>query len=139
MGQPRTWTDEQLREAVASSTTLKMVKQHLGLKGTGDAHYDLKARISQLTHFTRIGISTVPWSERELRAAMRGAANLSAMLDRLGVPQQSKYFRDVNCVAGQRSRRTAACRSSSTTSMATSSTTGSKIFESCVRTVTAFN
>jgi hypothetical protein len=97
MGRPRTWTDEQLREAVAASQTLKMVKERLGLKGTGDVHYDLKARIAQLkldvSHFTRAVGSATSWSERELRVAMEGAPNLAAVLDRLGVTQQSKHFK----------------------------------------------
>lgn len=99
MGRPRTWTDEQLREAVASSTSFKMVKERLGLSVAGDVHYDLKARVAQLgldiSHFTRFGRSKVVWSEKDLVAAMHGAANLSTMLDRLGVPQQSKYFRQL--------------------------------------------
>jgi len=97
MDRPRTWTDEQLREAVAISSSLRAVKHQLGLKGTGDAHYDLKARIAQLgldtSHFKVVAASKSNWTEDDIRNAMRGAANLAAMLDRLGVHQDSKHFK----------------------------------------------
>lgn len=97
MGRPRTWTDEQLREAVAASTSYKQVKERLGLSITGENHYDLKARVHALgldtSHFAQKGASTRMWTEEELRLAVAGAGTRVEVLERLRAPVQSKYFK----------------------------------------------
>lgn len=48
MGRPRSWTDAQLRQAVAASTTFKEVHQRLGLKPGGGTHSAVRLRIAEL-------------------------------------------------------------------------------------------
>lgn len=48
MGRPRSWTDAQLRQAVAASTTFKEVHERLGLKQGGGSHSAVRLRIAEL-------------------------------------------------------------------------------------------
>jgi hypothetical protein len=48
MGRARSWTDAQLREAVAASTTFKEVHARLGLKPGGGSHSAVRLRIAEL-------------------------------------------------------------------------------------------
>ncbi len=85
----RRWTDDQLREAVATSTSYKAVLRHLGLKPGGGAHYDLRHRVRELgldtSHFTAKQRPT--WTDDELRAAAAVSEGLATLLAKLGLPQ----------------------------------------------------
>ena len=88
MPRQRGWTDEQLRAAVASSTSYRKVLQALGSSGTGSLHYDIKNRIRVLaldtSHFDRRRADR-PWTDDELRAAVRDATSYVATLAKLGL------------------------------------------------------
>lgn len=88
MAKQRKWTDEQLREAVASSTMWVEVSRKLGLSGTGSCHYDVRGRARALAldtaHFTR-AIRTGVWSEERVRAAVEASTNYPMALENLGL------------------------------------------------------
>lgn len=71
---PRTWTDEDLRSAVAASTSIAGVIRHLDLKVGGSVYVLMKERIAQLgldtSHFTgqawNRGLSVTTWPGRPL-------------------------------------------------------------------------
>ena len=81
----RTWTDDQLREAVASSTTYVEVMTKLGLTPRGRNHRRIQERIA------RLGISTDhfrlyrPFDDDELRAIVPACTSYFMVVDRLGL------------------------------------------------------
>jgi len=84
----RVWTDEQLRAAVASSTSYASLQTHLGLKRGGGTHYDLKRRVADLgldtSHFVQI--NSRPWTDDQLRAAVAASTSYPMTLQQLNVP-----------------------------------------------------
>ena len=84
----RKWTDAQLREAVAASTSYKAALHRLGLKPGGGSHYDLRNRVRELgldtSHFTAPGQR--PWTEGELREAVAASDGIATLLAKLGLP-----------------------------------------------------
>lgn len=96
MGRGRTWTDEQLRVAVADSHNVKMVCTKLGLCGTGIGYYEVKWRIRELgfdtTHFGQPRRS-YPWTTDALRVAYVEARNWRHILERLEVDPSRKHRR----------------------------------------------
>jgi hypothetical protein len=82
----RRWTDDQLREAVAASTSCKAVFRQLGLK-PGGVHYNVKHRIRELgldtSHFT--AMRPRPWTDVQLREAIAAADGLTTLLAILGL------------------------------------------------------
>lgn len=85
MPSQRRWTDDQLREAVAASTSYKAVLHRLGLKPGGGAHYDLRHRVRELgldtSHFTTQ--RPRPWTDAELREAAAASDGVATLLARL--------------------------------------------------------
>lgn len=98
MPRARTWTDDQLRAAVAVATTLAEVHRLLGLKPGG---YDaLRAHIQRLgidaSHIPRAVTGdtrrTRRWTDEDLRAAVAGARSVHDVLRRLGyIPNGGRY------------------------------------------------
>ncbi|HEY5927420.1 MAG TPA: HNH endonuclease, partial [Kofleriaceae bacterium] len=71
---PRKWTDERLREVIATSTTWVAVLQGLGLTGKGDNHY----RVAW--HARQLGLDTSHFGQQVRLAtdeALRGAIAVS--------------------------------------------------------------
>jgi len=101
MGRPRTWTDEQLREAVATAKSFKAAVEKLGVKPHGTTYYDVKARVRILgldtSHFIKRRYASYAWSEEQLRAALVGAKSRTDLLRRLGADDSGR-----NIVALQR-------------------------------------
>lgn len=107
MGRPRSWTDAQLRQAVAASTTFKEVHQQLGLKQGGGSHSAVRLRIAELgldiSHFEprrRTANPRRPPGERasparggyleridpvELAKAVAASTSIRQTLDRLAI------------------------------------------------------
>ncbi len=87
MARKRSWTDEQLRVAVAAGTSIKSTMRNLGLSSGGSGHYEIRARIAKLridtTHFAIPG-SGYPWTEAELRVAVASARSQVGVLASLG-------------------------------------------------------
>lgn len=93
----RTWTDDDLRSAVANSHTIKDVKRHLGLGVSGSSHYTVNARIRELrldiTHFTRDSQRrSRPWTEDAFRAAVAANRTYPDILRALGVEISSATY-----------------------------------------------
>ena len=80
------WSDEQLRAAVAASTSYQGVLRALDLAPSGGNHWSVKQRVSELgletAHFRR---ATPPFDDRELRAAVAASTSYVTTLERLGV------------------------------------------------------
>jgi hypothetical protein len=95
----RSWTDEDLRAAVACSKSHKATLEQLGLSPRGNNHYEIKARIRALgldvSHFRQSSGATYPWTEEQLRVAVIDAASLVQILERLGVEINVRYLAKV--------------------------------------------
>lgn len=95
MGRPPSWTDEQLREAVAASTSWRAVVQRLRAEAGGSSHRAVVVRAEVLgldtAHFgrPRARPSGSPdrrrWSDDELAAAVAEATSLKGVFDVLGL------------------------------------------------------
>lgn len=86
----RSWTDDDLRDAVARSRTLGEVKSRLGLASGSASHYTVKAQIRELgldiAHFSRDSRrGSRPWTEDALRAAAAASRTYPEILAALGV------------------------------------------------------
>lgn len=86
----RRWTDEQLAQAVAKASTYALVMAQLGLRPRGGNHRRVKQRIEELaldtSHFTGFrGAIGRPWSDEELREAVRAARCFRDVLTALGI------------------------------------------------------
>ncbi len=81
------WTDEQLRELVASSRTWNAVLRGLGLSVRGRNHLRIKARAADLAlateHFSTRRLLV---SDQLLRAAVESSTHLDAVFLTLGIP-----------------------------------------------------
>jgi hypothetical protein len=84
----RTWTDDQLRSAVASSTTWKDVARKLGLVQSSTPRLKRHARRLDLnvSHFT----GKRRWSDSDLRSAVEACATWEELLERLGIGDTSE-------------------------------------------------
>lgn len=107
MGRSRSWTDAQLRQADAASTTFKEVHQRLGLKQGGGTHSAVRLRIAELdldiSHFEpprRTATPRRPPSDKpdadsgplveyldgdDLRAAVAASRSIRETLQRLNI------------------------------------------------------
>lgn len=105
MGRPRSWTDEQLREAVASSASITEVLRKLGLAKGGATVAVVRKRMLQLgldaPHIRRrvtssawdVDPSTLStskprgrtWSDADLARAVAGSCSLAGVHRRLGL------------------------------------------------------
>jgi len=85
----RTWTDDQLRAAVASSKTYYMVLRKLGLSGRGSVHWNVKQRVRALAldtaHFTGARADPAPWTHETLRSAIAVSTNWIEALAHFGL------------------------------------------------------
>jgi|SRR5664279_3214214 len=92
----RSWTDEDLRAAVACSKNYKATLERLGLSPRGGNHYEIKSRIRVLgldvSHFRQSQKATYPWTEEQLRVAVIDAASQVQVLERLGVAVEVRYL-----------------------------------------------
>jgi hypothetical protein len=92
----RSWTDEDLRGAVACSKNYKGTLERLGLSPRGNNHYEIKSRIRVLgldvSHFRQSQQPSYPWTEEQLRIAIVGAASQVQVLERLGVAVEVRYL-----------------------------------------------
>ncbi len=97
MARAKTWTDDELRAAVAASTSFKMTMSRLGLVASGVGYYDIKARIRELeldtTHFVRRRRAAYAWTDAQLRSALDGARSRLEVLQRLHVPATAQTLR----------------------------------------------
>ena len=83
---PRSWTDDQLREAVRTSRSWRAVARTLGLKGTSSGVIrTIKKHADRLdldaSHFT----GQRCWSDDQLREAVQSATTWSGVARRLGM------------------------------------------------------
>jgi len=97
MGRRRTWTDQQLRDAVKASHTLTETLKRLGLRGRG--HVSL--------HIDRLNLSTKHWDPRslsrrgsprswtdtQLKEVVSDATSLTDVLRLLGLSHENSYSR----------------------------------------------
>lgn len=81
----RRWTDDQLREAIATYTTWAAVHRHLGLRGRSDA---VKQRCDELgLDYTHVGTpeSRRTWTDEQLIEAVARAENMRQVFLALGL------------------------------------------------------
>ena len=102
-----TWTDDELRIAVATATSMREVMARLGYGPSGGAWTAAKRQILQLgldtSHFGRVGFSEpvrMPeprasrrsWTDADLRAAVAASKSIAGVLRQLGLkPGGSMY------------------------------------------------
>ncbi len=110
------WTEEELRMAVATSTSMQQMLSRLGYGGSGQAWSAAKARILQLeldtSHFgshprvTEIVAAVPPksarrsWTDHQLREAVRASTSMLGVHRCLGLrPGGSTYLQIGRCIA----------------------------------------
>jgi hypothetical protein len=108
MPRPRSWTDDQLRDAVARSLNYKQVLESLGYVPGGGAHTAVRRRIEELdidtSHFRVLSRArqtprkgrqtrrTRGWTDEELVAAVAAHRSIAGVLRHLGLkPGGSVY------------------------------------------------
>jgi len=92
MPRPRSWTDDQLREAVRVSRSLLQVCRHLGIPPGGETYQNLRWHVARLgleiAHVpSAAGVQRRPsrsWTDDELRTAVRTNVTISGVLRSLG-------------------------------------------------------
>ncbi len=93
MAKKRCWDDDQLREAVATSTSYVAVLRALGLSGQGAAHWTVKRRIAELG-LDVAHIEKRRWSREELLEATTESKSFVETLERLGLtPDAASHTR----------------------------------------------
>ena len=101
MPRPRLWTDEQLRAAVAASTTLAEVHRRLGLKPGKYAVMLVHIQRLEIPHdhlMSRVNGKTRPrrpreWSDDELVQLVARSSNLSEVIRALGREPNGGFHR----------------------------------------------
>lgn len=108
MGRPPSWTDDQLRAAVAASTSMKEVVERLRAEAGAASHRSVAIRVEVLQlpteHFAAGAARGDPpspphertirrrWSDEELADAVRASTSLNGVFDALGlVPGGSQW------------------------------------------------
>lgn len=107
MGRPPTWDDDQLREAVAASRSLKEVVERLRATAGGASHRAVAVRVEVLglptDHFGPAGAGSSEegprprsirrrWSDEALAEAVAASTSLKGVFDRLGlIPGGSQW------------------------------------------------
>ncbi len=83
----RRWTDEQLREAVAASTSYKLVCRRLGLSETGGNKYHLRRRARELAlDVSHFGAHTIErCTDDDIQRAVASSSSFVMVFDALGV------------------------------------------------------
>ena len=89
MPRQRSWTDDQLREAVAASTTFAEVYRRLGLRPGKYAHLEvhierLRLDASHITRLPQLSNGPVKWTDEDLAAVVARVNTLSAVLREFG-------------------------------------------------------
>lgn len=128
MARPRSWTDEQLREAVATSETLTEVLAKLGLSRGGGTLAAVRKRIVALglesPHerwrerspewhadpsklYTTNPVGRRSWSDRDLARAVYASRSIAGVLRQLGLASQ---LRERLLTEGVKQRRCELCR-----------------------------
>lgn len=94
----RSWTDEQLREAVATSTSLNQVLRKLGLKHGSRAYLRRAMRRLGLhtSHFVHPTQRNDLCSDVELRELVRGSQSRTQVLEKLGIEPRTAHFDKLN-------------------------------------------
>ena len=95
-GTPRTWTDEQLAEAVATSTTWTQVATKLGLS-PGGGNFALHTRSDRLgldySHFQGNRRNRT-WTDQQLTEAVATSTNWTQVVTKLGMaPKSGSYLK----------------------------------------------
>ena len=89
MPRRQSWTDDQLRRAVASSTSIKMTMRTLGISSGGSGHYTIRHRVKELgldtRHFDSPGALKGSWTDDDLRAVVPRSSGYIDVLGRLGI------------------------------------------------------
>lgn len=89
VARPRSWSDDDLREAVASARSWREVRRLLGLTGGGSTNKRLRGRAGELgldiTHLPRPGEAPRRFTDDELVAAVAASSSLNGVFDRLGL------------------------------------------------------
>lgn len=95
MARPRTWTDDQLRDAVSSSDSMGALLRHLGLNDNGGgSRYPLRRRIRELgldtSHFSHQSVDSD--LDRRLRDVAATCKNLDEVIYRLGLQATASNY-----------------------------------------------
>jgi hypothetical protein len=89
MPKARAWSDEDLRDAVARSTSYSAVQQALGLGKGGGSHLNVRARIRELgldvSHFTSGASRVRSFRDESLREAVPASSSYPMLIERLGL------------------------------------------------------
>jgi hypothetical protein len=89
MARPRSWTDDDLRAAVAGARSWREVRDRLGLRGGGSANRSLRERAATLglsiDHLPGPGASPRRFTDAELAAAVAAATSLHGVFVTLGL------------------------------------------------------
>jgi PD-(D/E)XK endonuclease len=89
-GKPRTWSDEQLINAVAVERSWRGVCRALGLKGTSAGVLRSVKRHAQRLHLETGHFSLRTWSDSQLREAVTSAATWSDVLHKLDLADRGE-------------------------------------------------
>lgn len=97
MPKQRSWTDDQLRAAVASSTTYADVLRKLGLTPRGRNHRNIQEHMNrlgiELGHLT--GRFSRPFADDDLRAIVPSCTSYIMVVERLAAPDHDARHRYV--------------------------------------------
>lgn len=86
----RTWTDEQLTDAVAVERSWRGVCRRLGLKGTSAGVLRSVKRHAERLHLDTTHFRQRTWSDSQLRAAVRNASTWSDVLHAIGLSDRGE-------------------------------------------------
>lgn len=102
MTRPRTWTDDQLRQAAATSRTLREIVAKLGLRPTGGAHRDITRAAA------RLGVALPAaqgrprtWTDDDLRRAVTECTSLREVSVHLGLVPNGRSNRTLHTHAAR--------------------------------------
>jgi hypothetical protein len=80
VARPRSWSDDDLRAAVADARSWKEVRDRLGLRGGGTTYRSIRARAAAIDlavdHLPEVGASPRRFTDEDLTAAVAGATSL---------------------------------------------------------------
>lgn len=89
MARPRSWSDDDLRAAVAASSSWRQVTDHLGLAGGGTTLARIRTRCTELGlevgHLPRAGYPPRSYTDEQLRAAVASSTCRSQAIGALGL------------------------------------------------------
>jgi hypothetical protein len=89
VARPRSWSDDDLRAAVADARSWKEVRDRLGLRGGGTTYRSIRARAAAIDlavdHLPEVGASPRRFTDEDLTAAVAGATSLHGVFVTLGL------------------------------------------------------